>query len=172
MSELTLRNATIDDANLLTELGSRTFSEAFAADNTQKNMEAYLNASFKPAQQLAELSDHNTHIKIAEKDGVPVGYSMLRSGVAPSDITGEEPIELVRLYVSQNCIGSGVGALLMQECVRQSRELGFKTLWLGVWENNFRAQAFYRKWGFVEVGTHIFQLGDDPQRDLLMQKSL
>jgi len=172
MSELTLRNATIDDANLLTELGSRTFSEAFAADNTKRNMEEYLNAAFNPAQQLAELSDPNTHIKIAEKDGVAVGYSMLRSSVAPNEITGEEPIELVRLYVSQGTIGSGVGAELMGECVRHSRELGFKTLWLGVWENNFRAQAFYRKWGFVEVGTHIFQLGDDPQRDFLMQKNL
>ncbi len=41
-------------------------------------------------------------------------------------------------------------------------------LWLGVWEHNPRAVAFYRKKGFRVVGDHVFQLGSDPQRDLIM----
>jgi GNAT superfamily N-acetyltransferase len=97
---------------------------------------------------------------------------MLGTGDTPSVITGENPIELVRLYVSNDFIGKGVGAVLMKECLEQARALGHKTIWLGVWEHNHRAQTFYRKWNFVEVGTHIFQLGDDAQTDLLMQKDL
>ncbi|MDQ2855211.1 MAG: GNAT family N-acetyltransferase, partial [Acidobacteriota bacterium] len=45
-------------------------------------------------------------------------------------------------------------------------------LWLGVWEHNGRARAFYRKWKFVEFGEHIFQLGEDPQNDILMARDL
>jgi diamine N-acetyltransferase len=60
----------------------------------------------------------------------------------------------------------------MQACISEARQLGYQTLWLGVWENNPRAQEFYRKWNFQEVGKHVFQLGDDPQTDLLMQRSL
>jgi len=172
LPELSIRNATIKDAKLLAELGARTFWETFAADNTAEDMKAYLAESFHPDQQAAELSDHNTYFKIAEEEGVAVGYAMLRAGEAEESISGEKPIELVRLYVSKNCIGSGVGAALMRECLRESAARGHETLWLGVWEHNHRTQAFYRKWDFVEAGTHIFNLGDDPQRDLLMSRSL
>jgi ribosomal protein S18 acetylase RimI-like enzyme len=65
-----------------------------------------------------------------------------------------------------------VGAALMQACIDEARRRGHKTLWLGVWEHNPRAQAFYRKWNFVEIGTHVFHLGNDPQTDLLMQRTI
>ena len=110
--------------------------------------------------------------QIAEKNGIAVAYAMLRSGEAPDGVTGEKPIELVRLYVSRESLGSGVGAALMQACIDEAKERGYETLWLGVWENNQRAQAFYRKWNFTEVGTHLFQLGDDLQTDILMQRSI
>jgi ribosomal protein S18 acetylase RimI-like enzyme len=60
----------------------------------------------------------------------------------------------------------------MQVCIDNAQQKGYDTLWLGVWENNIRAQVFYRKWNFVKVGTHVFQLGDDPQTDFLMQRSV
>jgi len=44
-------------------------------------------------------------------------------------------------------------------------------VWLGVWEHNPRAIAFYRKWGFEAVGEHVFVVGTDPQRDLVMTRS-
>ncbi len=87
-------------------------------------------------------------------------------------ITGHKPIELVRLYVSQESIGSGVGAALMQACLDEAALKGHETLWLGVWEHNTRARDFYRKWNFRESGTHVFQLGNDPQTDILMQRSI
>jgi ribosomal protein S18 acetylase RimI-like enzyme len=60
----------------------------------------------------------------------------------------------------------------MQACIDEAKQGDYETLWLGVWEHNHRAQAFYRKWNFHEVGTHVFQLGDDPQTDILMQLTL
>ena len=171
-TNLIIRRANADDAGLLAELGARTFSETFAADNTPENMAAYLGSAFSPAQQATELADPLGLFQIAETDGVAVGYAMLRSGDLPEGVTGEKPIELVRLYVSRESLGSGVGAALMQACTVEAKQRGYQTLWLGVWENNSRAQAFYRKWNFHEVGTHVFQLGDDPQTDILMQRSI
>jgi len=167
-----IRQGTLADAGLLSELGTRTFSETFAVDNTPENMSAYLADSFNLRQQTAELSDPDSCFRIAELDGVAVGYSMLRSGDPPEGVTGDRPIEIVRLYVSRESIGTGVGAVLMEDCINESARLGFQTLWLGVWEHNYRAQAFYRKWNFLEVGTHIFHLGDDAQRDLIMQRTV
>ncbi|HEY6806182.1 MAG TPA: GNAT family N-acetyltransferase [Pyrinomonadaceae bacterium] len=172
MSQISIRKATTADAELLSELGARTFSETFAVDNTPENMAAYLADAFTPEEQLAELSDPNTIIKFAELDGAAVGYSVLSPNRTPPEIDSENAIELVRLYVSQDSIGTGVGARLMKDCLDYAAQLGFETIWLGVWEHNRRAQAFYRKWNFEVVGTHVFQLGDDAQTDLLMKRTM
>ena len=167
-----IRRANIDDADLLTELGARTFSETFAANNTPEDMTAYLASSFSREKQAEELADPHSLFLITQADGVAVGYAMLRSGEVEHGVTGDKPIELVRLYVSRESLGSGLGAALMQACIDEAKERGHKTLWLGVWEHNARAQVFYRKWNFHEVGTHVFQLGDDSQTDILMQRSI
>lgn len=169
---LNIRRGTGGDAALLADLGARTFSETFAADNTPEDMAAYLASSFSPEQQAAELADSQCSFQIAETNGVAVGYAMLRSGSALDSVTGDEPIELVRLYVSKESLGGGIGAALMQACIAEAKQRGYKTLWLGVWEHNHRAQAFYRKWNFHDVGTHVFQLGGDLQTDILMQRSI
>jgi ribosomal protein S18 acetylase RimI-like enzyme len=169
---LAIRRGTAVDARLLAELGARTFSDTFATDNTAGDMAAYLASAFNPTQQAAELADPRCSFLIAETNGVAVGYAMLRSGNAPACVSGNKAIELVRLYVSQESLGRGVGADLMQSCIGEVKQRGYTTLWLGVWENNQRARAFYRKWNFHEVGTHVFQLGEDPQTDILMQLSI
>ncbi|HET6646934.1 MAG TPA: GNAT family N-acetyltransferase [Pyrinomonadaceae bacterium] len=169
---LSIRRGVLQDAGLLSELGSHTFFETFAADNTHENMAAYLSRSFSPEQQAAELADPSCLFQIAELNGVPVGYSLLRSHDELPNIRAKNPIELVRLYVSRESLGSGVGAALMQAAINEARQEGYETLWLGVWEHNHRARAFYRKWNFQEVGTHLFQLGGDRQTDILMLRSL
>lgn len=171
-SNLIIRPGKADDAGLLAELGAATFSETFGIDNTPENMSAYLASSFSLEQQAAELADPHCLFQIAELNGVAVGYAMLRSGNDLDSVIGDKPIEIVRLYVSRESLGSGVGAALMKACIGEAKQRGYETLWLGVWEHNHRAQAFYRKWKFSEVGTHVFQLGDDPQTDIVMQRSV
>ncbi len=165
-----IRQAGPADAALLAELGARTFTETFAATNKPADMAAYLAAAFSPAQMAAELADPLAIFFIAETDGRAAGYAKLYAGAA--EVEGEKPIELVRLYVAQEWFGRGVGADLMRACVAEAQRRGHRTLWLGVWEHNGRARAFYRKWEFRDVGQHIFQLGDDAQTDILMARAL
>jgi len=171
-SELSIRSAGPDDASLLAELGARTFAETFAVENTAEDMAAYLAASFGPEIQAKELAESDSVFLIAEIDQNAVGYAKLNQGPSPAGVSTEQPIELVRLYVTQDCLGKGVGARLMQACLDEARRLGARVLWLGVWEHNFRAREFYRRWNFREVGTHVFQLGNDAQRDILMERDL
>ena len=169
---LNIRRAAIADAKLLAELGARTFAETFAEENTPDDMAAYMAASFSVERLTAELTDPLSTFFIAEVDGSAAGYAKIHSGEAPGNVEGQKPVELVRLYVAQAWLGRGVGQALMQRCIDEAREMGFQTIWLGVWERNHRAQAFYRKWNFHEVGEHIFQLGSDPQRDIVMQRAI
>jgi ribosomal protein S18 acetylase RimI-like enzyme len=170
--DLTIRRAEPDDAGLLAELGARTFSETFAADNNPEDLAAYLASSFNPARQTAELADPASAFFIAEVGGVAAGYAMLRAGEPAEGVGGAESVELVRLYVSREWLGRGVGEALMRVCLDEARRAGYETIWLGVWERNGRAQAFYRKWNFRAFGEHVFQLGSDPQTDILMGRAV
>jgi len=170
--DLSIRRAEPGDAGLLAELGARTFSETFAADNSPEDMAAYLDASFSPARQAAELADPASTFFVAEVGGLAAGYAQLHAGEPAEGVEGDKPVELVRLYVSREWLGRGVGEALMRACVDEARRAGHGTIWLGVWERNGRAQAFYRKWDFRAVGEHVFQLGSDPQTDILMERAL
>ena len=169
---LTIRRGTLADAALLSEFGASTFSETFAADNSPEDLAAYLATSFNLSQQTAELEDLASTFLIADVDGRAAGYAMLRESEPENGVEGANPVELVRLYVSRDWLGRGIGEQLMRACIEVARHDGYETIWLGVWERNARAQAFYRKWNFRTVGEHMFQLGSDLQRDLVMERTL
>ncbi len=166
---LNLRRATLDDATLLCELGTRTFRDTFASSNTPEDMAAYLAASFSPEKQGAELSRPDTTFLIAEIEGQPAGYSQMR--VQP-DPEGGTQLELVRIYSTREWLGRGVGPALMQAFVDAGQAGGHRRLLLAVWEHNPRAIAFYSKWGFAATGEVAFLLGSDHQTDLVMERRL
>lgn len=172
MTQITIRRGTVEDAGLLSDLSARTFTDTYGADNTPEDLAEYLATHFSVARQTAELEDPDSTFLIAEVDGRAAGYAKLRAGKAEESIEGANPVEIVRLYASREWHGRGLGEKLMRACLDAAREAGRETIWLGVWERNARAQAFYRKWDFRAVGEHIFQFGSDPQRDILMQRTL
>ena len=170
--EVNVRRANGEDASLLADLGASTFAQTFATDNTPEDIAAYIAASFNFAQQTAELADPASTFFIAEVEGLAAGYAKLHVGEPEEGVEGANPVELVRLYVSREWLGRRVGEALMRACLDHARQADYKTIWLGVWERNDRAQAFYRKWNFRAVGEHVFHLGSDPQRDILMERAL
>jgi ribosomal protein S18 acetylase RimI-like enzyme len=174
MTEILLRQATTEDAELLTDLAYSTFWDAFHEHpkNEPDDLADYMSKAFSVEQTVAELEDTKNIFLIAEIVGEVAGYAKLTVGATEEGITANRPIELNRLYSHQRFLGQGVGQALMDECLTRGHELGCDVMWLGVWEYNPRAQRFYEKNGFRIVGKHTFQLGSDPQTDLLMQKEI
>lgn len=169
---ISIRKATIGDAALLAELGARTFHDTFAAENTVADMAAYLAASFAADIQAEQIADPASVFLLAHVGDELAGYARLRSGAAPEQIAGEQPVEIVRFYADAPWIGAGVGAALMRESLAEALARKRDVIWLDVWERNPRAIAFYSKWGFTVVGEQSFALGADLQRDLLMARSV
>lgn len=167
---ITTRVAGVDDAALLTELARSSFIDTFESGNTPENMRLYLASAFGESIQRSELSDSRHTVFLAERNGEIVGYAMLRNGPAPECVKDPDAIEIVRLYSVKHHIGAGIGATLMQRCLDEAARLGKSSVWLGVWEHNPRAIAFYRRWDFSDVGAHTFQLGNDRQTDRVMSR--
>ncbi len=174
MTKITLRKASIEDAKLLADLSYKTFYDAFHdhPKNAPEDMKAYMKKAFSITTISVELEDKNSTFILAESDERAVGYAKVTFGTLEDGISALRPIELNRLYATQDQIGNGVGQKLMDRCYEIASENECDVMWLGVWEYNPRAQRFYEKQGFRFVGEHVFLLGKDPQTDLLMQKEL
>lgn len=169
---ITIKPATSKDAEVLTLIAKRTFLETFAESNAEENLEVYLKKTFSFEQQLAEINDPNRIVEIAWDNHEPVGFLHMFSGKVDPAVKGDKPIQLLKLYLDSRFHGKGAGAKLMERCLEIARVNGFKTIWLGVWEHNMRAQNFYKKYGFKKVGEQIFDLGGDKQNDHIISLKL
>ena len=167
-----VRTGEVADAAGLAQLAATTFRETFAANNTPEDLELHLQRSYGLAQQAAELADPAIITLVACDGERMVGFAQLCGGEPPPCAARGRSMELWRLYVAQAWHGRGVAHALMQAAVDAARVAGATCLWLGVWEHNPRAQAFYRKAGFVDVGSKVFVVGTDAQTDRVMLKEL
>lgn len=164
-----IRHATAADAARLAEFGARTFFESFGADNDAEDMRKHLASSFSPERQLAEIRDpHIDTLICVDATGTWQGFVQLRAGKVTAGVPASGSIELWRFYVDKPWQGAGLASVLMDAAKRRARERSATSMWLGVWERNTRAQAFYRKHGFTVVGSQVFVVGSDPQTDHVM----
>jgi diamine N-acetyltransferase len=170
-SAIRIRRALDSDALELSALAERTFRSAFAELNTAANMQLHCATTYSHALQLAEIRDSRRETWVAEIDAM-VAYVQLRFDATSPMISGERPVEIQRFYVDASHHGAGLAHQLMAHVVARAEAARSTVLWLGVWEQNPRALAFYRKWGFDVVGEHIFTVGQDPQRDLIMRRDV
>ncbi|MGI8786753.1 MAG: GNAT family N-acetyltransferase [Pyrinomonadaceae bacterium] len=172
--QLKIRRGAIADAETLAPLAVKIFNDTFAANplNKPEDMRAYI-AEFMSVEAFREdLADALSIFFIAENGEQMIGYAKLRERSREHCIADENPIELSRLYVVREYHGGGIALELMNECFKIARNKNYRTMWLGVWEFNFRAQKFYEKLEFKKAGEHIFQLGSDAQIDWVMKKKL
>ncbi len=160
------------EAQVLRELAERTFVHTFAQYNTPENMNAYISSAFSMDQLTEELNSPQRETHFALSEGKPVGYLQLNFDSSESGLENLNVIELARLYVLPEVFGQKVGKELMERAIFIAEQREVEYIWLGVWEHNYRARSFYARWGFEEFGSHVFQLGDDAQKDLLLKKSI
>jgi GNAT superfamily N-acetyltransferase len=156
----------------LAGLAERTFRDTYAEHNTAEDMAGYIAAHFGVRQQTAELGDPARLTLLAEAAGAAAGYVQLGWRPAPGCVRGGAPLEVIRFYVDRVWHGHGLAQLLMAAAVGAARDAGAGVLWLGVWERNTRAIAFYRKSGFEDVGAQTFVLGADHQHDRVLARPL
>ncbi|MEP7184373.1 MAG: GNAT family N-acetyltransferase [Rhodanobacter sp.] len=165
-----IRRSEPSDALRLAELAELTFRNTFEATNTPDDMHLHCATFYSEAIQAREISDPKMATLVCEHADQLVGFAQLRWERTPDCLKAERPVEIQRLYVREAWHGKGVARDLMSESIALAKAHGADQLWLGVWEHNSRAIAFYRKWGFAEAGEHVFPVGNDSQRDIIMTR--
>jgi len=169
---VTIRRATVADAAVLAAFGAKSFADTFGAFHTAADLAMHLTEAFGVAQQTVELEDPATVTLFAEIDGALAGFTQVYAGAVPECVTGPAPIEIKRFYIDTPWHGAGVAQRLIDAAYALGRERRAQTVWLGVWEHNPRAIAFYTRQGFTPVGAHTFMVGTDATTDLLYARAL
>ncbi len=171
MSAIAYRDAAPSDAAALAEFARDTWLATFGhLPYPPDDLRNYISEKYGEAVQRAEIADPDVRYRLALRGDTIVGYCMM--GVLEMPVDDAEGVELHRLYVSEDVKGAGVAAALMEDCIAWAREGGARALYLGVWEENHRAQRFYRRFGFEHHGEWKFMVGKHADRDLIFRLAL
>ena len=160
------------DVNTIRDLSIATFAETFASLNTEEDMKQYNERHFSTDELQREIDNPDSTFMVAKVDGVPAGYMKVNVGDAQTEKMLGNRMEVQRLYILRQYKRNGLGARFMHTAFDMARAQCKSVIWLGVWEHNDAAIAFYKRMGFVQFGSHDFVLGEDRQTDLLMEAAV
>jgi diamine N-acetyltransferase len=170
--DLVIRRALAEDMPQVKEVAIASYEHTFAAFNTRENMDAFYAENYTLEKFSKEYNELHSIIYLACRDKEIIGFVRLRINPEVNQYLGNNTIELQRLYIHPLHQGLKAGAKLMEASLAYSTKGNFEWIWLGVWEKNFKAQQFYKKFGFAKFAEHVFQMGDDPQIDWLLKLKL
>ncbi|BBX03029.1 GNAT family N-acetyltransferase [Mycolicibacterium moriokaense] len=169
--------AVVDDVPELADVAARTFPLACPPSVTSDNIAAFIAENLSEERFRDYLADDERFVLAGREDGRMVGYAMLIRGVPDDDdvqraVTLRPAIEVSKLYVLPDSHGAGVSAALMNAALDWARDQNARAVWLGVNQQNRRAQRFYGKHGFTISGTKAFRLGAGVENDYVMVRPL
>jgi diamine N-acetyltransferase len=169
---INFKKCTLEDLRILQEISYETFNETFKLQNSPQNMNAYLERAFNLKQLENELSTISSQFFFVYFNNEVAGYLKINTNDAQSEEMGDESLEIERIYIKNKFQKHGLGEYLLNKAIEIATELNKQKIWLGVWEKNDNAIAFYKKMGFVQTGAHSFYMGDEEQMDFIMTKAL
>jgi diamine N-acetyltransferase len=169
---INIKPCTIDDILVLQTISYETFNDTFKDQNSPENMNAYLEKAFNVKQLEKELSTVSSQFFFVYFNHEIAGYLKINTNDAQSEEMGDDSLEIERIYIINKFQKHGLGKYLLNKAMEITLERNKKIIWLGVWEKNENAIAFYKKMGFVQTGAHSFYMGDEEQTDLVMTKRL
>ncbi|WP_055108178.1 GNAT family N-acetyltransferase [Paenibacillus ihumii] len=165
-----IKKGTLADLGLLQEISVKTFNETFKSQNSPENLKAYMERAFNLKRLEEELSNLSSEFYLIYANEEIAGYLKVNINDAQSEQMGNDSLEIERIYIVSKFQQHGLGKLLLDKAVEIAKEHNKKKVWLGVWEQNKNAIAFYKKMGFVQTGAHSFYMGDEEQKDYIMTK--
>ncbi|ENH96917.1 Protease synthase and sporulation negative regulatory protein PAI 1 [Gracilibacillus halophilus YIM-C55.5] len=167
-----IKKCTYEDLHLLQEISVETFKDTFKEQNSPENMKEYLERAFHLKQLKKELSNHFSQFFFVYFQHEIAGYLKINMNDAQSEEMGDNSLEIERIYIKNSLQQHGLGKYLLNKAIEIAMEHNKTQIWLGVWEKNEGAIAFYKKMGFVQTGSHSFFMGDEEQVDFIMTKTI
>lgn len=156
----------------LRTIAIQTFLDTYGQFNTPENVKVHIATAFNETQLIGELQNPQVSYYFAYHHQTLIGYLKLNVGHSQTEPMPVTHLEIERIYVINAFKGKGMGRQFIEQAKQQAKTLGKTVVWLGVWEKNPKAIAFYEHMGFVKSGTHTFTVGTEDQTDFVMTLTL
>jgi GNAT superfamily N-acetyltransferase len=166
----TIRRATLDDAETVSALGARTFSDTFAHLYPPSDLETFLAYAYGLERTRRDLADPAMATWLMELDGEAIGYATAGPAGLPHPDVQPGDGELNRIYVLKAFQGGGRGSLLLKTVLDWLERGGPRPLWIGVWSQNLGAQKLYESKGFAKVGEYFFPVGETRDLEFILRR--
>ena len=167
-----ISKVSIKEVELLRTISIQTFTETFAHQNSESDMQKYVSENLSIEQLSKELNTNGSSFYFLKLNLDIIGYLKLNAGESQTELKNSISLEIERIYVKQEFHGQNFGKQLLYKAIEIAKECNYLYIWLAVWELNLKAIAFYTKQDFVEFDKHTFKLGDDEQIDIMMKLEL
>jgi ribosomal protein S18 acetylase RimI-like enzyme len=159
------------DSELLSHLAKISFIESHGKSASSEVINKYADETYNEDAIKKELSDHKNIYHIIYKDEQPAGFSKIILNLTHSNVPGQNVTKMERLYLLKEFYGSGSGPALFNFNIELSKQNDQAGMWLFVWKENPRAISFYKKSGFIIIGSHDFKLTEthaNPNHQMLL----
>lgn len=162
----------LEEASLLRELEIETYRETFSSYIQEEDLNHYFSNELSLEQIKKDLEELMSETYFVLKDEKAVGFLKFNWGEAQTEKELEDAFEIHRIYLLKAYQGEGLGKEMFDFALKQAVERDFTWAWLGVWERNFKAQAFYSQYGFEKFSEHEYVTGNTVDTDWLLKKYL
>lgn len=164
----------VESVQALREISCETYYDTFkdSVVNPQ-DMEDFLRDAYSIETLSQELENPESDFFFLYQEDRLVGYLKLNVGAAQTEQgVADNTLEIQRIYVRPSEKRQGFGTVLMDFAMQHAKDAGYDSVWLGVWEHNDAAQAFYKEHGFVRVGEHVYWTGNQADTDHILLKKI
>ena len=169
---VSIRPLETTDLRALQKLSVETFVDTFIDSNTADDLASCMDSLYNTEKLAREFAAKHSYFYFVEVEDQVAGYLKLNTRYEQTEGQRDDSLEIERLYILPHYKGLHLGSKLMKFALDLAKEKGKKRVWLGVWEHNEPAKAFYSHWGFTRFSQHTFPVGSDPQTDELWELTL
>ena len=155
-----ITKATPKDAKILAQIAKASFLPAHGHSAPKKDIDNYLSKNFTEANFIKELENPVNHYYIIYHENEIAGYSKIILNSKNKSIAANNVTKMERMYLLKEFYGLNLGAKLFQYNIEFAKKNNQKGIWVFVWVENKRAIAFYKKMGFIIVGSFDFQVSE------------
>lgn len=160
-----VEKATPNDAAALGVLAAKTYTETFGYLYRPEDLACHLEAGC--SEEFFKEALKKDVVFVIRDRGQLIAYAKVGKVGLPIVDCDPAARELHRIYIDTSYQHKGLGAMLMEEILSLDMMRQAPQIYLGVWENNFKAQRFYTRYGFRPIGEYQYMVGKHSDRDLI-----
>jgi diamine N-acetyltransferase len=168
---ISITKATAADAELVAAIATQSFTESHGHSAAPEDIQHYVTEKYNRYTLETELKDTKNKYRIICVDGKAAGYSKILLDTPYENSPIARMAKLERIYLLKEYYGMQAGSALFDHTIGFAKAAQQEAVWLFVWEENDRAIRFYKKKGFVIIGSYDFPISathSNPNHQMLL----